>query len=109
MTRKTWFTLGGALTSVAVLATTVAVVQAQQKGAPPVDRGKRFIELPTENIIARSGDEAKAPAREFDNPKVAPGKVAWHKDLATACAASKTSGKPVLLFQMMGKLDDKFC
>jgi len=43
------------------------------------------------------------------NPKVAPGKVRWHPDFATACAASKASGKPVLLFQMMGKLDEQFC
>jgi hypothetical protein len=107
MTRKTWFAVGGAVASVAALAVTVAVVHAQQKD-PLADRGKRRVERPTESILAKGADAA-APAKGFDNPKVASGKVTWHKDLATACAASKTSGKPVLLFQMMGKLDDKFC
>lgn len=41
--------------------------------------------------------------------KVAPGKVAWQPDFRTACLRASASGKPVLLFQMMGKLDDEFC
>jgi hypothetical protein len=108
MMRKTWIAVGGAVASVAALAVTVAVVHAQQKAPPVADRGKYKVERPTESIVAR-GTDTTAPAKAFDNPKVAPGKVTWHKDLATACAASRTSGKPVLLFQMMGKLDDKFC
>ena len=109
MNRKTWLAVGGVLASVAVLATTVAVVHAQQQGKARVgDDRKRVIERPTEAVLAKSED-AKAAAKEFENPKVAPGKVKWHADFAAACAASKTSGKPVLLFQMMGKLDDKFC
>jgi hypothetical protein len=43
------------------------------------------------------------------NPKAAPGRVSWHADMAAACAAARHSGKPVLLFLMMGKLDDQFC
>jgi hypothetical protein len=35
--------------------------------------------------------------------------VTWHPDFATACAASAKSKKPVLLFHMMGKLDEQFC
>ena len=133
MTRKTWHINGGALVGVALLAGAFAVY-AQPQG-PPVDRGKGDIERstkqivgpvtppppaldlkdfakgkaerPTEDILART---AKAEAdKGFANPKVAPGKVTWHKDFAAACEASKKSGKPVLLFQMMGKLDDKFC
>lgn len=46
---------------------------------------------------------------EFVNPKVEPGKVKWHKNLEEARAASLKSKKPVLIFQMMGKLDDQFC
>jgi hypothetical protein len=45
----------------------------------------------------------------FVNPKVEPGKVKWHADFDTACKAAAKSGKPVMLFQMMGKLDDQFC
>jgi len=44
-----------------------------------------------------------------DNLKVAPGLVQWHARLSDACTAAAKSGKPVLLFQMMGKLDDRFC
>ena len=109
MTRKQYFALGGILASVAILAATVAVVHAQQKGGAKVaDPRKRKIELATEALVARS---AAAPARAaaLDNPKVAPGKVTWHADLAAACAAARKSGKPVLLFQMMGRLDQQFC
>jgi hypothetical protein len=62
---------------------------------------KSVIERPTEQLLAT--------ATAFVNPKVEPGKVTWHADFATARAASAKSGKPVLLFQMMGKLDDQFC
>ncbi len=41
--------------------------------------------------------------------KVKPGLVNWHDDFDSACKASAQSGKPVLLFQMLGRLDDKFC
>lgn len=40
---------------------------------------------------------------------VAPGLVRWHADFAAACAAARTSGRPVLLFQLLGRLDDEFC
>ncbi len=43
------------------------------------------------------------------NPAVAPGNVKWHSDFDTACQAAKKSGKPVLLFQMLGRLDQEFC
>ena len=39
---------------------------------------------------------------------VAPGKVSWHADYDAALAASKKSGKPVLLFQLLGDLDQRF-
>ena len=52
---------------------------------------------------------AHIEATSFVNPKVEPGKVRWHRDFAAACKAAEKSGKPVLLFQMMGKLDDRFC
>jgi hypothetical protein len=68
------------------------------------DRGKGRIERPVEKVVAST-----TPADKTDNPKVEPGKVKWHKDFAAACAAAKKSGKPVLLFEMMGRLDEKFC
>jgi hypothetical protein len=53
-------------------------------------------------------DSATATA-DTENPKVEPGAVKWHDSLAAACAAAKKSGKPVLLFQMLGRLDQRFC
>jgi hypothetical protein len=43
-----------------------------------------------------------------DDLSVAPGKVQWREDFAAACAASRDSGKPVLLFQLLGKLDQEY-
>jgi len=49
-------------------------------------------------------------ARRFaENRSVEPGKVHWHASFDAARAASKVSGKPVLLFHMMGRLDRQFC
>jgi hypothetical protein len=49
------------------------------------------------------------PAPEPANPPARPGRVRWHADFAAACTAARSSGKPVLLFQMLGRLDQKFC
>jgi hypothetical protein len=79
--------------------------------APPraADRGKRDIENPTEQVVAGRSAPFPGGGQPFVNPKVQPGKVRWHADLAEACKAASQSGKPVLLFQMMGRLDEKFC
>jgi hypothetical protein len=63
------------------------------------------IEKPTKVLV---GNTTTTPDH-VANPKVAPGRVRWHADFAAACDAGRTSGKPVLLFQMMGKLDEQFC
>jgi hypothetical protein len=71
---------------------------------------KGVIEQPAERLLAtRTGPFTSPPAPEFINPTVEPGKVRWHKTFADACRAAKKSGKPVLLFQMMGRLDERFC
>lgn len=44
-----------------------------------------------------------------ENPVVPAGLVKWHKSFDDAKVASKKSGKPVLLFHMMGQLDRQFC
>jgi len=46
---------------------------------------------------------------QLQNPKVRPGLINWHKSFQDACLASKSSGKPVLLFPMLGRLDQEFC
>jgi anti-sigma factor RsiW len=102
---------------------------------PVVDVRKGFIEKPIEGLVERTEkrpivqvsqarDEtanavAETPVRSAsenpavenpadDNPQVVPGKVNWHADFAAACQASKNSGKPVLLFQLLGQLDQRF-
>jgi len=74
------------------------------------DFSKFVIELPAKDILAKQTNAATvSSAEKFVNPRVEPGKVRWHKTFTDACAAAKKSGKPVLLFQMMGKLDERFC
>jgi hypothetical protein len=41
--------------------------------------------------------------------RVSPGLVSWQRDFAAACAAARASGKPVMHFQMMGRLDQELC
>lgn len=59
--------------------------------------------------VARDASPAPAPENAFVNPHVSPGKVRWHPSFAAACEAAKKSGRPVLLFHMMGRLDEQFC
>lgn len=91
---------------------------------PRLDVGKRLVVEPAAKNLAGpgsvpvppiatvqpvAGPTAPAAPKEFVNPKVDTGKIKWHATFEEACAASKKSGKPVMLFQMMGKLDDQFC
>ena len=74
-----------------------------------VDQPKRIVELPTKRIVkAADLGTANPQAVTPDNPRVSPGKVRWRKDYAEALAVSKKSGRPVLLFQLLGELDHKF-
>jgi hypothetical protein len=74
--------------------------------------GRKLIAIedgPTQ-LLATTRAGTMPPTKDgFDNPAVEPGKVKWHRDFDTACKAAEKSGKPVFLFQMMGKLDDQFC
>jgi hypothetical protein len=85
----------------------------QPNAAAPADITKTVrIERGPTSIVKMSGP---APANtttvpvSIDNPTVKAGEVNWHKSFAEACAAAKKSGKPVLLFHMMGQLDKQFC
>lgn len=78
--------------------TPAAVAEAEQ---PAGDVTKRELEAASRRLLAAAG--------ALDNPKVQPGKVRWHRDFAAARQAAARSGKPVLLFQLMGRLDDRFC
>lgn len=50
-----------------------------------------------------------AGAGAATNPTVRPGLIRWHGDQARAHSAARATGKPVLHFQMMGRLDERFC
>src|SRR5262249_34966375 len=69
------------------------------------DVRKMVIESPTNRMIAAKSGAAVA----FVNPKFKAGSVCWHGTFAAACTASAKSKKPVLLFHLMGKLDEQFC
>lgn len=88
---------------------------AQEVKPAPADRTKRvLIEPAAEAIVRGAPSPAAAAAVEptaappDDNPSVEPGKVKWHADVAAALAAAKTSGKPVLVFHLLGQLDQRF-
>jgi len=76
---------------------------------------KRAIEHPLQTrLSAPSHNTWYSPptprtASRLAKGKCRPGDVNWHRNFDEACSASILSGKPVLLFQMMGNLDDKFC
>ncbi len=80
----------------------VALAIAAPEDETRSDLGKREVERPLENALAPEL-ASSAPAR------VEPGLVPWHADLEAALAAAKSSGKPVLLFQLLGRLDQEFC
>jgi hypothetical protein len=68
------------------------------------DRGKLALELPIKTALTGA---ASLPR---DLPASVPaGDVAWHASFADALLAARTSGKPVLLFQLLGRLDEEFC
>ena len=87
---------------------------------PKLDVSKRGIESVTERTVevSASSDELLAAttdtmpasdlARNLDNPRVKPGNIRWHANFLTACRRAEESKKPVLLFQLMGQLDQRF-
>jgi len=105
MLRKKWLFVLGAFVTVAG-----SSAFGQQKTVTTADlTTSTVIEKTASTILAHNTAGAAATGRDFVNPKVQPGKVHWHASFESACKAAKKSGKPVLLFQMMGKLDDQFC
>lgn len=90
-----------------------------------MDFSKSKIEGPLKSLL-RSGASA-APKTDVNklivsprsapaaSPVVAPhdrvstGLITWHNNVQDALSRSAKSGKPVLVFHMMGMLDDRFC
>jgi hypothetical protein len=86
------------LWATAGLASVAAVVSTSTAPGAPVSAASI---APTPHVVPTASDA--------DNPRVAPGLVKWHATFADAQAAATKSGKPVLLFHMMGQLDRQFC
>jgi hypothetical protein len=81
----------------------------QQKAIPTDIAKGRAIEPPALELIQHRSAAPAASSAAFVNPHVSPGKVHWHATFEKACQAAQKSRRPVLLFQMLGKLDDLFC
>lgn len=73
------------------------------------DMRKSAVEMPLERSIAPLPKPALLTDVQTAPGKVMPGQVRWHATMEEAQAASAKSGKPVFLFTLMGKLDEKFC
>lgn len=92
------------------------------------DISKLRIEAPLKSMLKTSAApdlfkslETKGELEKLDNAvpisappavaivKVKPGLISWHKNLTAAMKSASKSGKPVLVFHMMGSLDDRFC
>lgn len=58
---------------------------------------------------APTAPTATATVADSENPTVRPGLVKWHSSVTDAKVAAQKSGKPVLVFHMMGQLDKQFC
>ncbi len=106
--------------------------------APPAQRARDFsktmvIEKPVKDLVRSTAqapvDGTAAGAVEAKNASgaasgvanqtasgtaglggesVTPGLVRWHRTLADACQAAAQSGKPLLVFHLMGSLDERF-
>jgi hypothetical protein len=74
----------------------------------PVDVGKKKVEFAPKQLIAEAAPAPRPVLIDVDNPWVEPGKVRWHDTFEAAKKAAATTSKPVLLFQMMGRLDQQF-
>jgi hypothetical protein len=79
-----------------------------QPPKPPLSLTKEKIEFGPKQLIAEAAPAPRPVLIDADNPWVEPGKVRWHDSLDKAKKAAVNSGKPVLLFQMMGRLDQQF-
>ena len=81
------------------------------------DETKMRIERPLEEVLettsasvhdGRIEASRSAAADKPANPRVRPGLVQWAKDFDTAVENGRRNGKPVLLFQLLGQLDQRF-
>jgi hypothetical protein len=76
--------------------------------APLSPLSKMRVEEPLKAALQRSVGRGPGELPALDDA-VRPGLVRWHASYADALAAASESGKPVFLFQLLGRLDAGFC
>ncbi|MFT4541427.1 MAG: hypothetical protein ACI841_000265 [Planctomycetota bacterium] len=86
--------------SLATLVVSTTIATALSVGVHHALQGK--------GLLASSDRSAKRALRagQFDRPSDL---MDWHKSLDDAQRASALSGKPVLVFQLLGRLDEELC
>lgn len=73
---------------------------------------KMGIEAPLKRLISSASSTNSASSYLLGaamEKKVVPGLVSWTGDMELAKGKAKALGKPILVFQMMGRLDEEFC
>lgn len=78
------------------------------------DYAKKKVEIPVERKIDVAKMAVELPVKRAIVPETAAapamaGRVEWRESFAAAVEAAKSSGRPVLLFQLLGRLDEEFC
>ncbi len=103
------------------LITTLFAAQASHgqepfKGGMKADMRKSIIEMaiktllvPPQELKSEPVSISKNDTKKDPKKKVRPGAVIWYPTTAEAKKNSLLSGKPVLVFHLMGFLDDRFC
>ena len=101
------------------LAATLALAAQEPADQPLADIRKSIIEDPIKaSLLSAHPLDSKLgfglgpnelPPLTADAEAVAPGDVRWHESFESALESSRESGKPVLLFQLLGRLDERFC
>ena len=112
---RAFLSLFGVVVVAGLLSIPGSVVSDDDSSQPAVPKyeSKLAIESPSEKLVATAlpAELSKSTPPTPDRHPIAavPGKVDWLADFDAACRASRDSGKPVLLFQLMGRLDEVFC
>ncbi len=115
--------LGVALSATITLCISLSVSAQNEKWPGGFPGSKMAIETPLKRIISgtpgtyNSNMRSKYGAGSLTSNTVSSkfgrsvktGYVAWHNDIQTALEASRKSAKPLLVFQMLGRLDQEFC
>ena len=83
----------------------LAIAQAAHAQQHPADMTKGIIELPTAKLLKGTDVFRTGSAQLGAAIPGMPAEVQWHAGLEDAQRAAKKSGKPVLLFQLLGQMD----